>query len=183
MKLPNVESSSDGRKKLLCLVIPTFNESENVGPLIERIERIASLLPLDLKLIFVDDNSKDGTSDIIKASMQKFGNIRLMQRPKPTGLGSAYIDGFEYALKRYEADFLGEMDADLQHPPETLPDICRKIFDGSADVVLGSRYVEGGGASGWSLGRRIISRGANTLSKICLRVPVADSTTGFRVIT
>ena len=85
-------------KKILCLIVPTYNESPNVQELIDRIEKIVPELPFDFKLIFVDDNSTDGTSDIIKQNMRRFSNIKLIQRPKPTGLGSAYLDGFSYAL-------------------------------------------------------------------------------------
>ena len=131
----------------------------------------------------MDDNSKDGTSDIIKQNMLRFTNIKLIQRPKPTGLGSAYLDGFSYALKRFNADYVGEMDADLQHPPEMLVEMCKKASETGAQVILASRYIQGGGAKDWSLGRRVISKGANLLSRIFLRVPVADSTTGFRLIS
>ncbi|HZW57482.1 MAG TPA: polyprenol monophosphomannose synthase [Nitrososphaerales archaeon] len=172
-----------GSRKLLCHVIPTFNEKENIAELIERTEKIVPNLPFDLVLIFVDDNSTDGTSDIIKSYANRFQNIRLIERPQPSGLGSAYMDAFAYSLSNLHADYLGEMDADLQHPPETLVDMCTKACTDEVDVVLASRYVKGGGSEGWSLGRRLISRGANLLSKVFLRVPVADSTTGFRVLS
>jgi len=185
MKRMIVQDSSNaerGREGVFCLIIPTYNEGENVESLVKRIEQVELKLPFQFNLIFVDDNSKDGTAEVIKALMQENRWIKLIQRPKPTGLGSAYLDGFAYAIDKFNADFVGEMDADLQHPPETLVDMCNTIVGRKVDVVLGSRYVPGGGASGWSLGRRIISRGANSLSKIFLRVPVADSTTGFRII-
>jgi len=153
-----------------------------VQELIDRIEKISLELPFDLRLIFVDDNSLDGTSDIIKRNMPNYSNIKLIQRPKPAGLGSAYIDGFAYSLSRYNADYVGEMDADLQHPPETLLEMCKKAAETGAKVVLGSRYIKGGGAKEWSLGRRMISKGANLLSRIFLRIPVADSTSGFRLV-
>ena len=180
----NETSMTTKRKRpLLCHVIPTYNEKENISELIERTERIAPSLPFELRLVFVDDNSTDGTSEIIKSHAQRFGNITLIERPRPSGLGSAYTDAFAYSLSNFGADYLGEMDADLQHPPETLFDMCTKASEGRFDVVLASRYVEGGGSEGWSLGRRVISRGANLLSRLFLRVPVADSTTGYRVLS
>jgi dolichol-phosphate mannosyltransferase len=174
---------SNQRKPVLCHIVPTYNEHENVDRLIERTERVAPSLPFELKLVFVDDNSTDGTADAIKQNMKRYANVKLIQRPEPAGLGSAYLDGFAYALQRFGADYVGEMDADLQHPPETLIDMCAKAEKEKPDVILASRYVRGGGSVGWSLGRRVISRGANLLSKIFLRVPVSDSTTGFRIIS
>ncbi|HKW04378.1 MAG TPA: glycosyltransferase, partial [Nitrososphaerales archaeon] len=117
-----MQSSNESQKqaeRIFCLVVPTYNESDNIGTLIERIENQVPTLHLRLVLLFVDDNSEDGTADIIKRYMEKFRNILLLQRPKLAGLGSAYIDGFKYALREMNAEFLGEMDADLQHPPET----------------------------------------------------------------
>jgi dolichol-phosphate mannosyltransferase len=170
-------------KRVLCHIVPTYNEGQNVDALISRVENVVPRLPFEFRLIFVDDNSTDGTSEIIRQNMKRYGNIKLIQRARPSGLGSAYIDGFRYALSRYGADYVGEMDADLQHPPETLVDMCSEVERSGADVILASRYVAGGGAKDWSLGRRVISKGANSLSRIFLRVPVADSTTGFRLIS
>lgn len=182
MSAQDLKPQVGSEKHLLCLIIPTYNESENIETLVERVELAARSLTVDFKALFVDDNSRDGTADIIKRLQGKYSNLELMQRPKPTGLGSAYLDGFYFAIHKLGASYVGEMDADLQHPPELISTMCSRVLLEGKDVVLGSRYVPGGGATGWSLGRRVISRGANALSKIFLRIPVADSTTGFRLI-
>jgi dolichol-phosphate mannosyltransferase len=169
-------------KKLFCEVIPTYNEAENIEPLVERIESIRDKIPFSLKLVVVDDNSSDGTADKVKSLQRKFDNVYLVERPKPTGIGSAYLDGFSYSIKNFDPDYLGEIDADLQHPPEVLVEMC-KLADGGKDVVIASRYIEGGSsASSWSLQRKIVSWGANFLTSLFLRLPVKDSTSGFRVL-
>jgi dolichol-phosphate mannosyltransferase len=169
-------------KLLLCQVIPTYNEVENVPVLVERIENLRENLPFDLMIVVVDDNSSDGTAEKVKELGAKFGNIKLIQRPGLMGLGSAYMDGFAYSISNFNADYVGEMDADLQHPPETLDDMVKRASEG-IDVVVASRYIPGGGATDWSLGRRLVSRGANLLTKIFLRVPVKDATSGYRLIS
>jgi dolichol-phosphate mannosyltransferase len=167
---------------LLCQVIPTYNEVENIPILVDRIENLRSTLPFDLMIVVVDDNSSDGTADKVKDLMKKFDNIKLIQRPGLLGLGSAYMDGFAYSLSNFDADYVGEMDADLQHPPEVLSDMVKRASEG-IDVVVASRYIPGGGASDWSFSRRMVSRGANLLTKIFLRVPVKDATSGYRLIS
>lgn len=165
---------------LFSLILPTYNESENISYLIERIQTIRTQLPYDLILVVVDDNSRDGTADVVKSLMNKYNNIRLIQRPNPSGLGSAYMDGFRYCLNIIGANFIGEMDADLQHPPEALVRMCEESM--RKDVVLGSRYIGGGSAEGLSVSRKVVSKGANILTKIFLRLPVKDATSGFRII-
>lgn len=150
--------------------------------LVDRIEKLRAELPFDLIVVVVDDNSTDGTADRVKELMGMFDNIKLIQRPGLLGLGSAYMDGFAYSISNFNADYVGEMDADLQHPPETLAEMAKKASEG-IDVVVASRYIPGGGANDWSLGRRIVSRGANLLTRIFLRVPVRDATSGFRLIS
>lgn len=179
MQMPETQTKE---RLLLCQVVPTYNEVENIPIVIERIENLRANLPFDLMIIVVDDNSKDGTAEKVKDLMKKYDNIKLIQRPGLLGLGSAYMDGFAYAVTNFKADYVGEMDADLQHPPELLSDMVRKAAEG-VDVVVASRYIPGGGATDWSLERRVVSRGANLLTKIFLRVPVKDATSGFRLIS
>jgi dolichol-phosphate mannosyltransferase len=164
------------------LVIPTYNEAGNIGTLLDRIKIVRQSLGTGLTVIIVDDNSKDGTADIIKDYMKKDPAIHLIQRPQPTGIGSAYLDGFSYGISSCNSDYVGEMDADLQHPPEVLFEMAKAAQTG-VDVVVASRYISGGGSTGWSLRRRIVSRGANLLSRTFIRAPVKDSTSGFRLIS
>jgi dolichol-phosphate mannosyltransferase len=167
---------------LLCQVIPTYNEVENIPTLVERIENLRNTISFDLIIVVVDDNSSDGTAERVKELMKKFDNIKLIQRPGLLGLGSAYMDGFSYSISNFNADYVGEMDADLQHPPEVLSEMVKRASDG-IDVVVASRYIPGGGATDWSFSRRLVSRGANLLTKIFLRVPVKDATSGYRLIS
>jgi dolichol-phosphate mannosyltransferase len=106
----------------------------------------------------------------------------LIERPGLLGLGSAYLDGFSFAFATQESDYFGEMDADLQHPPETLIEMSR-VANSGIDVVIASRYIKGGGSVGWSLGRRIVSKSANLLAKICIRAPASDLTSGYRILS
>ncbi|MDG6997575.1 MAG: polyprenol monophosphomannose synthase [Nitrososphaerota archaeon] len=179
-----MESHQDNnleRHSVLCEIIPTYNEAENIEVLISKLEAIRDKLPYELRILVVDDNSTDGTPDIVKKAMQTFGNIGILQRPFLAGIGSAYVDGFRHAIASYNADYLGEIDADLQHPPEVLIQMCE--VSKQEDVVVASRYVKGGGSANWSLTRRIVSKTANILTKIFLRIPVSDSTSGFRVMS
>jgi dolichol-phosphate mannosyltransferase len=169
-------------KKKLCLIIPTYNEKENILELISRIQAFQSKLSLGLNLIVVDDGSNDGTPEIVKQRMANFDNLQLIERPRLLGLGSAYLDGFAFALAIHDSDYFGEIDADLQHPPETLIEMSKAASAG-ADVVIASRYVKGGGSLGWSLGRRIVSKSANLLAKACIRAPASDLTSGFRIMS
>ncbi len=169
-------------KLLLCQVIPTYNEVENIPVLVERIENLRENLSFDLQIVVVDDNSSDGTADKVKELKERFGNIQLIQRPGLMGLGSAYIDGFAYSISNFGADYVGEMDADLQHPPEVLTEMVKLASEG-IDVVVASRYIPGGGAEEWSFSRRLVSRGANLLTRVFLRVPVKDATSGYRLIS
>ncbi len=170
------------QRKSLCLVIPTLNERDNIANLLARMKDLESVLPLDLTVLVVDDNSDDGTAEEVKQSMRRSERVKLIQRPEPAGIGSAYVEGFAYGLGEQKCDYLGEMDADLQHPPEALVKMCETAGTG-IDVVIASRYVEGGGSTGWSLSRRLVSRGANFLSRLFVRSPVADTTSGFRILS
>lgn len=168
---------------LFSLVVPTYNEGENIGELIERVEAIRHNLPYDLLVLVVDDNSTDGTADAVSGLMKKYDNVRMMRRPRPSGLGSAYLDGFRYSIEELHASYVGEMDADLQHPPEALVSMCVESSEKRKDVVLASRYIRGGNADGLSFSRKIVSKGANALARLLLRIPVKDATTGYRVIS
>lgn len=166
----------------LSVIIPTYNERENVGKIIPRTDSLRNSLPFDLNLIVVDDNSSDGTAQVVKEMMLKSKKIKLIERPEPLGIGSAYVDGFAYALVHCGSAYFGEMDADLQHPPEVLIEMC-KLAEKGIDVVVASRYIEGGGSLGWSFTRRIVSKAANLIARIFIRAPIKDSTSGFRVMS
>lgn len=158
-----------------CVVVPTYNEVENVGPLVDRLKAAGVS---GLQLLFVDDSSPDGTGEAVKKLAAENPWIHLLSRPAKKGIGTAYLDGFKEASK-LNPDVVVEMDADLQHPPESLPKLLDAVRAG-ADVALGSRYVPGGKSRGWGLYRRVESRVANFYAKTVLSLPVRDCTSGFR---
>jgi dolichol-phosphate mannosyltransferase len=155
------------------IVVPTYDERENVA---EVVDRFLAPVP-EAELLFVDDNSPDGTGAVIDELAARNPRAHALHRPGKLGLGTAYLDGFRWGLARDYA-YLLEMDADFSHDPKYLPDMIRLAREG-ADMVVGSRYVDGGGTQNWGLGRRIISRGGSLYARTILGVPVRDMTAGF----
>ena len=154
------------------IIVPTYNERENIAPLLQDI--------LNLKqgyhILVVDDNSPDGTGEVVQQIRQTNPEVHLLSRPGKQGLGRAYIAGFQWGLANgYEA--LVEMDADFSHRPEDLGPLLSKLKD--HDFAVGSRYVEGGRTVNWGLLRKIISRGGGIYSRLILGFPLKDWTGGF----
>jgi len=162
-----------------CVVVPTYNEKENVGGLVQKVK---SLGVANLDLLFVDDSSPDRTQDAIREISGHEPWVKLLVRESKKGIGSAYCDGFRHASETIGPDVLVEMDADLQHPPSALPNLLRAIEAG-ADVAIASRYMQGGGVLGWGRGRQLVSKVANAYARFMLRLPVMDCTSGFRAYT
>ena len=146
--------------KTLAVVIPTYNERNNIEPLIQRIH--ASLSGNDYETIFIDDDSTDGTADAIR-NLEKDFPVRVIVRKDKKGLASAVVEGIAKAA----AEISGVMDADLQHPPEVLRDLLKAV-EGGADIAVASRYVKDGGGIGWGLTRRLISTGAVLIAHLFL---------------
>ncbi len=161
---------------LACVVVPTYNERENVRALVQAIED--AHVPR-LRLLFVDDSSPDGTAEVVREISESRPWVGLLLRSRKTGIGSAYQDGFRAAIAETDADILIEMDADLQHPPSAIPELIEAIGNG-ADVALASRYVQGGGISGWGRFRRLVSRVANGYTRFMLGLRARDTTSGLR---
>lgn len=156
------------------VVIPTYNERENLVELMGRI--FAQPIP-DLHVLIIDDNSPDGTGALAEELGAKDPRINVMHRPKKLGLGSAYVVGFRYALgQQYDAVF--EMDADFSHNPDSLPEFIRELAD--ADLVVGSRYLHGVTVVNWPLSRLILSYGANLYTRIVTGLPIKDATGGYK---
>ena len=155
------------------VIIPTFNEAENVPRIIDDILN----LDVEVDILFVDDNSPDGTGKIVEEITKNNHKISLIKREKKMGLGSAYVAGFKYALKR-EYDNIFEMDADLSHDPKEIPNLLEKIKD--YDLVIGSRYIKGINVINWPLRRLILSYGANIYTRIITGIPLKDSTGGYK---
>jgi len=161
----------------LVMVVPTYNEIENVDTLVERLATIRDTIAVDV--LFVDDGSPDGTGARIHALRASRPWIHILEREGRMGLGSAYRAGFAWAAEHGYAH-VGEMDADLSHDPACLPALDAAVTAG-AQLALGSRYVRGGGSEGWPLQRRLLSRGANLFARTLLRLSTRDVTGGFRV--
>lgn len=157
------------------VIIPTYNERDNIG---ELLERIYASVP-GLHVLIVDDNSPDRTYELVEELMSsKYPDrLKLLKRAGKLGLGTAYIAGFKWALAQ-GYDIIFEMDADFSHDPKYLPHFLREIQD--YDLVLGSRYVPGGGVVNWGIIRRIISMGGSLYARIILGLPFRDLTGGFK---
>jgi dolichol-phosphate mannosyltransferase len=155
------------------IVVPTYNERDNVREVAARF--LAALPGTDL--LFVDDNSPDGTGQLLDELAAAEPRIHVMHRAGKLGLGTAYVEGFGWGLARGYA-YLFEMDADGSHDPKYLPQMLALAEDG-ADVVVGSRYVPGGGTENWGLGRKIISRGGGLYARTVLGIDLRDVTAGF----
>ncbi len=162
------------RAERALVIVPTYNERENIARLIE------TVLAQDprLELLVVDDGSPDGTAEIVKGIMAANTRVHILQRPKKMGLGTAYIAGFRWALE-HTYDFVFEMDADFSHDPAHLPDFLRAIQ--SADLVLGSRYREGKVTIvNWPIARLLLSYFANVYARFVTGLPIWDGTGGFK---
>ena len=160
-----------------CLVIiPTYNERENIGRMI----RAVMQLPHPFELLIVDDNSKDGTAEIILDLQKEFSDrLHLEQRAGKLGLGTAYIHGFRWALKRHY-NYIFEMDADFSHNPEDLIRLYNACSEKGADLSIGSRYITGVNVVNWPMGRVIMSYYASMYVRIITGMHVRDTTAGFK---
>lgn len=160
----------------IAVVIPTYNEAENLPRLISAI----FALPMDLSVLVVDDNSPDGTGHLAdKLASANAGRVTVFHRPGKLGVSSAYVQGFQWALKQ-GADAVAQMDSDFSHDPMTLVTMAKCLE--TYDVVLGSRYTPGGSVdSQWPFWRRELSAWGNLYARTILRVPVQDVTTGYRL--
>ena len=156
----------------LALVVPTFNERERLPELVRAIFAAYDAGGVDGELVIVDDNSPDGTGDVADELARSFP-IRVVHRAGKLGLGTAVIEGFDAA----EAEIVGVIDADLSHPPELVPRMLSVLREAGADIVIGSRYIPGGGTRNWELSRVLMSRFACLLARQL--TPVRDPTSGF----
>lgn len=155
------------------IIIPTYNEIDNLSPLLKEIFSYAP----ETDILIVDDNSPDGTGELADTFQEEDAHVHVLHRAGKLGLGTAYIEGFKYAIEKgYDAAF--EMDADFSHDPKYLPDFLKAIEN--ADLVIGSRYIPGGDTPNWTVIRRIISGGGNIFARFMLGIPVHDCTAGYR---
>jgi dolichol-phosphate mannosyltransferase len=165
--------------KKFALVVPTLNEAANIVNVLDRAHAALSKISLPWEILVVDDESKDGTQELVRRSSETHPGIRLVERRAQKGLAGAITYGWQHA----DADILGVMDADLQHPPELLPELVNRVCQGS-DVAIASRYLDADSMKGWSLPRRLISRLSILASKPVQRsgLRVRDPMSGFFVL-
>ncbi len=155
------------------VVMPTYNEADNVQKIVPAILSVAE----SIDVLIVDDGSPDGTAELVKKMKAQENRIHLIERPRKMGLGTAYVDGFRFALSNgYE--YIFEMDADFSHDPGEIPNFLKKIKD--YDLVVGSRYLNGVTVVNWPLKRLILSYCANLYTRIITGIPLKDATAGFK---
>ncbi len=156
------------------VVLPTYNEAENIEPFLRAVRNASPTT----EILVVDDNSPDGTGALADAAAAELGQIEVLHRPGKQGLGSAYREGFSRVLD-LNFDVIISMDADFSHDPTRIPEFIQCIDDG-ADIVIGSRYVTGGGTTDWPIHRQLLSRWGNAYTRTILGVPARDCTSGYR---
>ncbi len=161
------------------LVLPTYNEADNIGPLVRAALPQLEASGLPHRILIVDDNSPDGTGRLADELADELEPVQVLHRPGKEGLGHAYLAGFAVALEG-GADLVMEMDSDFSHDPKDLPRLIATAEGDGADLVLGSRYVPGGGVTQWGRVRRFVSRGGSAYARWLLGVPVRDLTGGFK---
>lgn len=163
-----------GSTERILIVIPTYNEAENVGIVIPR---VLNSCP-DTEILVVDDNSPDGTSRIVGDISKNDNRVHLLTRSNKAGLGTAYVAGFRYAIEN-GYDYVVEMDADLSHEPGEIPKFHQALLN-HADVAVGSRYAMGVSVLNWPMKRLLLSYGGNIFARVVTGVPVNDMTSGFK---
>ena len=154
-------------------ISPTYNEIKNINELIDKI----SQLKINIDILIVDDNSPDGTASEVKKIMKSRSDVFLLQRGSKLGLGTAYCEGFKWALDR-NYDLIIQIDADLSHNPLDIPNLIKKTK--TADLVIGSRYCNGVNVINWPIGRLILSYIANLYARLLIQIPIMDLTGGFK---
>ncbi len=159
------------------MILPTYNEAENIEPFARAVTGQLETVGIPFTVLIVDDGSPDGTGRIADRLADELPELRVLHRPHKAGLGRAYLAGFAMALEA-GAELVLEMDSDFSHDPADLPRLI--AASRAADLVLGSRYVPGGGVTDWGLLRRLVSRGGSAYARLVLGVPVRDLTGGFK---
>ncbi len=156
------------------IIIPTYNEKENILTVIERLRA----LPISVDILIIDDNSPDGTAELVRGLQTTDQHLFMLNRSGKLGLGTAYVTGFHWALAR-DYEYILEMDADLSHNPDDVPKLIQECQKGY-DLVIGSRYCNGVNVINWPIKRLILSYGANKYTRIVTRMPIKDATSGFK---
>ena len=167
----NIEVNSE-----VGIILPTYCEAANIEKLILELENSSS----NVSILVIDDSSPDGTADVVRKLQKKFDNVLLLVRSKKLGLGTAITDGFKAFLSmKKPPKCIVTMDADYSHNPKEIPKLLAPVREG-CDLVVGSRYCEGGGTRDWSIGRMVISKVANVITKVRIDAKISDYTSGMR---
>ncbi len=169
------DSEHVGAAERALVIIPTYNEADNIRALVPML--LSLDVPVRLEVLVVDDSSPDGTAAIVKEMAADEPRLHLLERPGKMGLGTAYVEGFRYAISE-KVDYVFEMDADFSHNPAAIPTFLEKIR--SCDLVVGSRYLTGVTVVNWPLSRLILSYGANLYTRFVTGLPLCDATGGFK---
>ncbi len=169
-------SSSASPSTDALVIVPTYNEADNIGPVMN----LVLAQPTPISILVVDDNSNDGTAQVVKDAMEAAPDrIDLIERGGKLGLGTAYLRGFRYALARGYT-YVCEMDADLSHDPDDLPRLIEPVKNDEVDLAIGSRYVGGVRVIDWPLSRLVLSYAAGIYTRAITRLPIRDVTAGFK---
>lgn len=160
------------------VIIPTYNEAHNIGRLIGELMDLGE----SINVLVVDDASPDGTAEVVQGIQSKYDDrINLIKRSGKLGLGTAYVEGFRFALQ-HDYEYVCEMDADFSHNPQDIPQLVKVVKSGEADLAVGSRYSNGISIVNWPLGRLILSYTANLYARVITGLPIFDTTAGFKCI-
>jgi dolichol-phosphate mannosyltransferase len=157
------------------VIIPTYNEKENIAGMVNTI----SQLPVSFDILVIDDNSPDGTGDLVKSLQLSYPGLHIIEREGKLGLGTAYITGFKWALE-HNYDYIFEMDADFSHNPADLVRLLDACENGGADLAIGSRYISGVNVVNWPLGRVLMSYIASIYVRLITGMRIKDTTAGFK---
>ncbi len=158
------------------VIIPTYNEKENITAIITTVFE----LPRDFEILIIEDNSPDGTANIVKGLQEQYpGKLHILERKGKLGLGTAYITGFKWAVE-HQYDFIFEMDADFSHPPKDLISLHDACLNENADLAIGSRYIRGVNVVNWPMGRVLMSYFASVYVRFITRMKIMDTTAGFK---
>jgi len=163
----------------ISIVIPTYNEKDTLPSLIEKLSYEVKKIAEKFSIIIMDDSSPDGTGRIAEDLNEKYQNITVIERPSKLGLGSAYKQGFQIALDRFDPDYVVQMDADHSHDPKEISLMLKKIKE--YGYVIASRHLPGSAVVGWGTGRKLIHSLAGSFAKGCAKLEITDPTSGFRM--
>jgi dolichol-phosphate mannosyltransferase len=161
------------KNERILVIVPTYNELENIQKIVPKILKQSP----DIEILVIDDNSPDGTANVIEKMMRKNPRLHLIKRPNKLGLGTAYVSAFRYALES-GYDLVFEIDADFSHDPDEIPRFLKSIKNN--DLVIGSRYIEGVNVVNWPISRLLLSWTANLYTRIVTGLPIKDATSGYK---